>query len=60
MTFTSKYAELRKNAVRYYESVIWPCHPDQFDAWNPRPRIALDIELERIAERERKEGGRGW
>lgn len=56
----SKFTTLRKNAQRYYDAVIFPCHPDQFDSWNPRPRIALNIELARIAERERKDGGRGW
>ncbi len=54
----SKWTSLRKNAIRYYEAVIFPCHADTFDRWNPKPRMALDIELARIAEKERKEGGK--
>lgn len=52
----SKWTILRKNAVRYYEAVIFPCHADTFDQWNPKPRLALDIELGRIDKKER--GGR--
>lgn len=55
----SKWTQLREGAWRYYEAVVYPCHPDQFDATNPAPREALNIELGRINERERKEG-RSW
>lgn len=56
----SKYTQLRKLALAHYNAVIWPATAEEFDAINPRPRIALNVELERIAEKERKEGGRGW
>jgi hypothetical protein len=55
----SKWTTLRKNAVAYYQAVVFPCDPDQFDQRNPKPRMALDAELTRIAEKERKEG-RTW
>ena len=44
----------------YYLAAVYPASPSEFDAINPRPRMALNVELERIAEKERKEGGRGW
>lgn len=55
----SKWTQLRRNAERYYEAVIFPCTAETFDASNPKPRIALNIELARINEKERKEG-RTW
>ena len=55
--FESKYTALRNNAQRYYEAVIFPCDPNVFDTWNSKPRIALNQELERIAKKERREGG---
>lgn len=54
----SKWTSLRKNAIAHYESVIFPSTPADFDATNPKPRIALNIELARISEKERKEGGK--
>ena len=55
--FESKYTALRNNAQRYYEAVIFPCDPNVFDSWDPKPRIALSIELARINKKERREGG---
>lgn len=55
----SKWTQLRLNAQKYYDAVVFPCHPDQFDATDPAPREALNIELDRINEKERKEG-RPW
>lgn len=56
----SKWTQLRRNAWSYYDAVVYPCNADRFDLWNPRPRNELCEELERISERERKEGGRTW
>lgn len=54
----SKYTTLRRNALAYYEAVVYPCDGLEFDRWSPRPRIALDFELARIDKKERHEGGR--
>ena len=56
----SKYTSLRRLALAYYAAVVWPATAEDFDAKNPSARIALDAELARINEKERKEGGRGW
>lgn len=54
----SKYTTLRKNALAYYEAVVYPCDGLEFDRWNPQPRDALDFELARIDKKERAESGK--
>lgn len=54
----SKWTTLRRNAQHYYDAMIFPCHPDQFDLWNPRPRSDLNFELARIDKKERLKGGK--
>ena len=54
----SKWTTLRNMAVAYYNAVIWPSTPEDFDATNPSPRRTLNVELDRISAKERKETGR--
>lgn len=54
----SKWTTLRKMALAYYNAVIWPSTPEVFDATNPKPRAALEIELARIDKKERQSGGK--
>ena len=47
----------RNRAIRYYNSIIYPSTPENFDQRDMRPRTALNAELELIAQRFRSDRG---